>query len=479
MRTHPLLACALACALLALSACSPSPSDHSGRARERAIDIGTVHAAGQDFPARGLLFPAAGPRPSKGEDPASGSPASAEGAPILIVSHLRSPNCEDGSFALECPQGVKEIRYDEGMAYLGEALSEEGFTVLIPDLGAVLSGGELTSPYDQVEAWTSVVGALLEEIPGDHSRIGLLAHSRSAAFADSAVGEFGADAILTYGGFYDETSSAPRTGQTPVLALVPELDSDVGFASMEYVAEYPASGRFTALTLPGFGHMLVNRKAPDERVGCDELECADAETHEEALVEAADAWFGRHLLGDSGVRFDAPEGARILSSGGRFVGPESFTGGQVCRIPAPMSPEAPENPCPDAESGAVLAFPEVDLFAVEASASVEIPDGIVDPRLVLAPLAPAAFPIRVDLLAEDGRRYSASIEPSTPAILMGDEVASGAYFPSEVALAEADRDASPILVTDSSAPVIPAGTRIVSISIDAPRGVLLRGVVGH
>ena len=39
-------------------------------------------------------------------------------APLVIMSHLRSPGCADDVSAFPCPG--KDVRYDRGMTYLGE-----------------------------------------------------------------------------------------------------------------------------------------------------------------------------------------------------------------------------------------------------------------------------------------------------------------------------------------------------------------------
>ncbi len=105
-------------------------------------------------------------------------------------------------------------------------------------------------PYDQGAMWKEVVGSLTElvidagkarDVLGvtamprvDASTVGMVAHSRSGMMVDSARELFGADAlksVFAYGPAYDTfelESISPASADLPYLAVVGELDSDVG-----------------------------------------------------------------------------------------------------------------------------------------------------------------------------------------------------------------------------------------------------------
>lgn len=88
----------------------------------------------------------------------------ADAATLLVVSHLRAPNCADGAPAYPCPQGVEENRNDHGMGYLGQALAAAGYTVIVPDLGGLLIGADTATPYDQNLMWRYVVGRFVQTL---------------------------------------------------------------------------------------------------------------------------------------------------------------------------------------------------------------------------------------------------------------------------------------------------------------------------
>lgn len=141
----------------------------------------------------------------------------ADAATLLVVSHLRDPNCADGAPAYPCPQGVEENRNDHGMGYLGQALAAAGYTVIVPDLGGLLIGADTATPYDQNLMWRDVVGRFVQtltaptaaqtlgvELPAgvDAQNVGLVVHSRSSQVVAPAQELFGATALkalLAYG----------------------------------------------------------------------------------------------------------------------------------------------------------------------------------------------------------------------------------------------------------------------------------------
>ena len=73
----------------------------------RDVDLGAVELGRRKgqfrAPVRGVLVTPDRPRAN---------------APLVIMSHLRSPGCADDVSAFPCPG--KDVRYDRGMTYLGE-----------------------------------------------------------------------------------------------------------------------------------------------------------------------------------------------------------------------------------------------------------------------------------------------------------------------------------------------------------------------
>lgn len=71
---------------------------------------------------------------------------------LILAAHLRYPACAgaDGelSFSYPCPDGATELRHDRGIEYLGEALAQRGFVVLIPELTPLYLNADEEN-YDQ------------------------------------------------------------------------------------------------------------------------------------------------------------------------------------------------------------------------------------------------------------------------------------------------------------------------------------------
>ncbi|MDY3127176.1 MAG: hypothetical protein SOW59_03470 [Corynebacterium sp.] len=472
-----LASCLLALGGGALTACSPpdpvgtsvtnTTSDTSSESGStyggQEIDLREVRVGDRTFPARGVVFAA-----HDGAD---------NNEPIVILSHLRAPTCSDESFEYPCPAGTEQLRYDTGMAYLGRALADQGFNVVIPDLTAVVHGGDVFTPYDQPAAWSAVVTPLLANVPGDPSRVGLVAHSRSAAFVDRAVADLGVDAVVSYGGFYDETSPAAHSDTVPVLELTGSLDSDVGLAAPKWVSAHPDAGNIESHVIPGLGHMLVNENMDDERIGCDVLDCPDAAAHKEIITAAALQWFRSALIDNvSSPQWETKYNSastRSLRSGSIFVGPDAFSGVKLCTVPEPMGRELPPSLCPDPDDGVLDAFYTTQLGVVSDSASVAFAQPLRLPELLVAPLATAkeatALSVTLDLVMPDGSgaKKTVDIPAHHPALAtLGDDTLGGTYLISGIKLADATDD-------------IDASTVITGLTLHSPKPFILRGVVGR
>ncbi|MCQ9343423.1 hypothetical protein [Corynebacterium kozikiae] len=265
--------------LVALSACAAQPQSGEAATEQAplgtAYELGVVSAQGQQWPVRGQFYVPEG--------------RSLEDAPLVIVNHLRYPNCTDDTFAHSCPGG--EYRYDEGMRYLGEALAHEGYAVLIPDLGAVWEGGLLQSPYDQPAVWQAVVAAALEKnAPGyAPQEVGMVVHSRAAGLVNLGAQQFGVDSVFAYGPFYDtfdQQEFSPPAPDVPYLAIDSFDDQDVGPAAAIWMTQHITKDRTEpayVATLNGYGHTLINQTlasaGKDDRVACDLQPCASVEEH--------------------------------------------------------------------------------------------------------------------------------------------------------------------------------------------------------
>lgn len=375
------------------------------------VSLGEVSQRDHRVPVRGLLI-----APVQADKP----------VPLIVISHLRAPNCTDKTFAYPCANGVSEMRYDLGMAYLGEQLAQQGYAVMIPDLGGVFVGDDVHTPYDQAKLWQQVLGKFIthakEQIntkaiaPVDFTNVGLFVHSRSGQMVDAAGQLFGKDSlksVFAYAPAYDTVELefiSPVPADVPYLAVAGSLDADVGSSVNLWLGHYASTPRQTpasVVELPALGHMYINRAASeigfDDRIGCDVLACADAKTHERIVTELTSDWFASTLLGkasDLPMRADMPlsdkvagETARWLSLTPKaigFVEPKDWTdvqsgkGVMVCAHADPMNPVRPKNACPEPEHGFVQILTPVAHLSGISSAKTQI-QGVRGVSLQLAP----------------------------------------------------------------------------------------------
>jgi hypothetical protein len=279
------------------------------------VDLGPVPATqGADrfrAPVRGLLVTPRGSR---------------HPARLVVVAHLRYPNCGRDRFAFPCAN-APERRFDRGMLYLGVALARRGYSVLIPDLAPLYVGHDLDAPYDQSAGFTETVSRMLvtlrladagertrfgRGVRGriDLSRIGLVAHSRSASATRDFVRAWSepwsrVGSVMVYGGahqieFHGRKGTFPAMPDLPFLGVVGDQDRDVGFMGSMWLSHHiDQRRRRPALmaVVPGLGHTYVNRalsaKGIDDRI-CDG-DCPSARAHERFLVSTAQRWFDTPL----------------------------------------------------------------------------------------------------------------------------------------------------------------------------------------
>ncbi|RRD44040.1 alpha/beta hydrolase family protein [Buchananella hordeovulneris] len=412
------------------------------------LDLGNVTAGQYAAPVRGVIVT---PRQASGP------------TPVIVVSHLRAPNCSDQTFAYPCADGATELRFDRGMTYLGQALASAGYTVLIPDLGGIFVGSDLTVPYDQHRLWRASVQQLLEAItrptaaaelgvervaPLDLRRVGLVTHSRSGTVVESAQQLFGPDnlrAVLAYAPAYDTfdlESISPAPAAVPYLAVVGLADADVGPSANLWLGHYLGQERqhsAAVVALPGLGHLLVNPAASaalgDDRRGCDLMECPDAATHERVLTEVSLDWLGAHLLGAdtqlpvrAGQELPAtvaglpahwlaatPQAAARLAPADLAAAAAGTA--QVCRHVDPMNPEPVADACPEPEQGVVQIVTPV-AHLTDAIAAVEVAGA----RGLAVHVAPAGTDpqggaaLRVTLTLRDGQEHVVRVPPTDPAL---------------------------------------------------------------
>lgn len=380
------------------------------------IDFGNVVQGKYSTPARGILI-----APTHAQTP----------TPVIVISHLRSPNCADKSSAYPCADGA-EIRYDQGMSYLGEHLARQGYTVIIPDLGGVFIGADVTTPYDQGKMWQEVVGRFVDAIktdlqgttdtfgvdiaPVDWTKVGFFAHSRSGQMVDAAQQLFGKDnlkSVFAYAPAYDTIELefiSPVPADVPYLAVVGSLDADVGSSANLWLGHYASTPRqspASVVELPGLGHMYVNRATSqigfDDRIGCDVLDCLDDKEHERVMLQTASTWFDDTLRGINSVlpmtnsqvlpSQVAGLSAHWLSLTPKaigFVEPKDWVDVQsgkevmVCVHADPMNPMRPKNACPEPDRGFVQILTPVARLSGVSSAKTQI-QGARGVSLQLAP----------------------------------------------------------------------------------------------
>lgn len=376
-----------------------------GSARIAEVDLGDASIASFSAPIRGLIV-------------APTQLSASRPAPVVILSHLRAPNCSDISFAFPCPGETEELRFDHGWEYLATALAHEGFISVIPDLGPAYVGAELTEPYSQKDLWSQTVSSLLTAVGNDHagsnklglnlhggvdlSTVALVAHSRSAVLVDaaiSAVAPHTLGSIVTYGGSYDTFDPAaisPPAPDTPYLGIEGELDNDVGHAPSQWLGNYLNTKRSqpaAIVQLPGFGHMGINTAAVtaglDDRTGCDIIDCASDTTQQRIFTEIVTDWLAATLLGRESqlpIKPDSPLPGELAGLPVRWLAhtpkaplqldPHSFQGianqqAEICRHADLMNPAATGTSCPEPDQGVIDTVAEVLLTT---GARAEVPE---------------------------------------------------------------------------------------------------------
>ncbi|AKK10609.1 alpha/beta hydrolase [Corynebacterium uterequi] len=410
-----------ASSLLVSSSNAAGSSNEQQRGIEhRSLTLGEAHVEGMTVPVRGqVVLPADHSAP----------------APLVIISHLRGPNCSDDTVAYPCPPGTTERRFDEGMVYLGEHLAEQGYAVVIPDLSAVWSGADLTTPYDQLGLWEQVVAALVGQLPSDSvdtSRVHVVAHSRSSA-VPQVVRRMYPDAqvkVLAYGPAYEVIPGLPATEAGPdvdYLALVGGEDQDVGTAAMLWLGAHAGEQRThtaRAVELPGLGHNYINRTlsaaGKDDRTGCDLIDCPDATAHEEALKQAATSFF-------AGEPVKAPSREFVVPAGARFIAPDRF--GETCTPEDSMNPNPGPKACPIPDVGVVAGYADVAIgtqFRAEAHGEASAL------AVHLAPFGSSDVPadVTVEVAFADGTSFTHTIGADHPALVSrAGEYSNGLYYP--------------------------------------------------
>ncbi|OOR85571.1 hypothetical protein [Moraxella canis] len=374
--------------------------------------------------------------------------------PLVIISHLRAPNCSGGEFAYPCPEGQTELRFDQGMQYLAEHLADSGYAVIVPDYSVVFSGDMVTEPYDQAALWRETIQAFMTHIQQspqmsslvDFERVGLFAHSRSGNMLDAAHALFGEKlkGVLTYGpspDTYDiaEISAAPV--DVPYLSILGDLDKDVDQAVNQWIGHWISTPRqtpATVATVPGFGHNYINRALSsakiDERIGCDVLDCPDANAHEQLVMQTAAQWFDATLKGakttlpikaadalpttlaDHEVSWLAATPKAISTV--NFDDFKPFQGSEVtlCRYEDPMNPFQPKDACPRPELGVITTMTYIAQFS-QAAADTAV-KGAQGLAVHLSPWGSQTKPtnVTITLHADDGQQLALPIAADHPAI---------------------------------------------------------------
>ncbi len=441
--------------------------EHSadGQLTTIAIDYGNAKVGEYSAPARGFII-----APAQSDAP----------VPLIILSHLRAPNCADLESRYPCANGVDELRYDEGMRYAGEHLAKLGFAVVIPDLAPAFIGLDLKEPYDQTLFWQDIISRFVSSIersnahdeklgfgiaPVDLTNIGLFVHSRSAQMTDTAERLFGKHlkSVLAYAPSYEtfelaEISPAPL--DIPYLAVVGSRDTDVGASANLWLSHYTTTPRqavASALELPHFGHMSINRTAAkagiDDRRGCDMIACPDDQTHEAMLLSVMSDWFGASLQGKTSPLPSTPHAplpeqvathsARWLALSPKAIGYvdakalsetalDKSAGVQYCAYSDPMNPAAAIMPaCPEPEMGVVQILTPVAYIDHSTKATANI-KGVTALALHIAPVGSPAdgkgTNVDIALLLDNDETVSLTIPATHPALMnRASEHDSGSY----------------------------------------------------
>ncbi|MDP9805876.1 hypothetical protein J2S70_000458 [Trueperella bonasi] len=441
----------------------------AGTAQTSIVDFGNIDVDGYVAPVRGVLVV-----PTDIDEP----------APLIVVNHLRAPNCSDDSFAWPCTNGSDERRFDLGMEYLGERLAEQGYATLIPDLTPVWVSDAEDEPYSQQEMWQQIVqtldGQLASDIAGesetfgldikgkiDSSKTGLVVHSRSVMIIPTAIDLFGEErlaSVLGYGAAFnaeDLERIDPPLPDVPTLLLNGDDDGDVDRAANWWLTEHiqePRTEALLSMQIPGYGHMFINRALQeselDDRIGCDERDCPDAKDHEDFLANATIEWINSTLSDmDTEIPISATdlipddfEGSQIRwlmatnTPNVTGVPLSDFTAlkgetAQVCVHPDPMNPNPPANVCPEPEMGVITTRSEV-LHLTGARADVNIEDAT---HLALH-LLPFGTPqdgqrteLSVTLELASGAEHVLTFGDNNPALVsMASKSANGEYLISTI-----------------------------------------------
>lgn len=400
------------------------------------VDFGNVEVDGYVAPARGTLI----------------APTITHGpVPLIVVNHLRAPNCSDGTYAWPCPEGTEEIRFDGGMEYLGENLAREGYATLIPDLTPLWVSEDVSDPYSQADLAYQIVGALHSPLGSDVQgasqfygmdlegvidleSVGIIAHSRAALTVPSTIEIFYPDhviSVLEYGAEADlEGAFDPPASDIATLFVSGDEDGVVGNASNLWLAERIQEPRTTALVsmqVPGYGNMFINRELQspevDDREACAEAECPSAADHEALLAAVATDWFNATIFGaETEIPLDAHDPIPqqyagmdvrwLVATHGRDVTAvplTSFTAvdgheAELCRHAA--NPGQPA--CPEPEEGTITTTSEL-LHLTGASADVEIENPLQLAVHVL-PFSGSASQLTVTLHLASGKTHTVTFD---------------------------------------------------------------------
>lgn len=436
----------------------------------RSVDLGDVElgrTAGQyRAPVRGVLVTPAGKARSH--------------ARLIVVSHLRFPGCAGDRFAYPCPNGRKARRFDRGMTYLGVALARRGYSVLIPDLGALYVGGDLADPYDQRAGLRKIVRKLLNTAvaasagrrtrwgPGlrgdiDASHVGLMAHSRSGTLAHSLTrawehSSHPITSIMTYGPAYDiyyhgDPGTSPMVPDVPYLGIVGDQDQDTPYMAPMWLTHHIAHNRRSpalVAVVPGLGHTFINRTLSsagiDDRI-CG-TGCSTAAEHRRFLTETAASWFDatvRHRptglplgrtdalppgLSGLPVRWLAATNrnhATVFLAGKRGT-LQRFGEGARARTCYPTEPMAPYRPgnCPIPALGVSQNAAKITQVTLTPDAGVVLRTPptrrVISVVLQLAPSGDRAdqgpgSPLHVRVRFADGRHVDLDVPATDPAIV--------------------------------------------------------------
>lgn len=390
-------------------------------------------------------------------------------APLVVFGHLRMPGCADMAVRYPCAKGVQEIRYDRGMAWLGEALAARGYSMLIPDLAPIYTPQNLEKPYDQQAAWLRATGMLRAQAlagnAGKRSAWGsgltgmidgrdttLMTHSRSTYFIPAIVKAWKKSPtpigqILVYGGAYDTISTehppVPLPADVPFLDIAGTADGDVDHSASQWMTELIGRRR----TAPGFhvdveglGHTFINRELSrrriDDRNG--DGNRPTAADHEKLLLKATLGWLdqtvrGKHvfpmkateplpnaLIGTPARYLVATPGAQVqlVSNQGRWATPLGRRASvKVCRNFSRMDPTKYSYRCPDVDDGIVIPDSYVTRVKLGPGVGARIAAKARNPQLVALHLTPTRdrkdklgyTPLRLTVRMSDGRRYSVDL----------------------------------------------------------------------